>query len=167
MTFPHLLALAAFMLPAYAANMAPPLVRFWKGWNPPLHERLFGSHKTVLGCAAGVAAAVATAWIESLFGAPALALEPGRWLSLGLLLGGGAMAGDATKSFFKRRLGIAPGGRWIPFDQLDFQIGALLFAGHRARLDWLDVAVLLAGGFLGDLAINRLAYRLRLKETPW
>jgi CDP-2,3-bis-(O-geranylgeranyl)-sn-glycerol synthase len=167
MTFSHLLALAAFMLPAYAANMAPPLVRFWKGWNPPLHRGLFGDHKTVLGIVAGVAAAVATAWAESLLGAPALATEPGRWLSLGLLLGAGAMAGDVTKSFFKRRLGIAPGGRWIPFDQLDFQIGALLFAGHRARLDWLDVAVVLAGGFLGDLAVNRLAFRLGLKETPW
>lgn len=167
MTLARLVDLFAFMLPAYTANMAPPFLRAWKGWNPPISRRLLGAHKTVLGVALGVAAAVATAFLESLAGGSRIAVEPERWLSLGLLLGVGALGGDAAKSFFKRRLGIAPGESWIPFDQLDFQVGALLLGGHRARLGAADVAVILLGGFLGDLAINRLAYRLRIKETRW
>jgi CDP-2,3-bis-(O-geranylgeranyl)-sn-glycerol synthase len=163
----HFLALLVFMLPAYAANMAAPFVRFWKGWNPPIDARRLGSHKTVLGFVAGVGAAVLAAFLLSLAGEPALADDPGRWLSFGLLMGLGAMAGDALKSFFKRRLHVAPGRPWVPFDQLDFQVGALLVAGHRGRLQALDVAVILCFGFLADLAVNRLAYRLRIKDTPW
>ncbi|KZC21077.1 MULTISPECIES: hypothetical protein [Rhodanobacter] len=45
----RLLQLAYFMLPAYCTNMAPPFTRYWRGWNRPIHERLLGSHKTVLG----------------------------------------------------------------------------------------------------------------------
>jgi len=53
MTLSRLLALACFMAPAYAANLVPPFVRFWKGWNPPLHLRRLGAHKTVLGVLVG------------------------------------------------------------------------------------------------------------------
>jgi hypothetical protein len=45
----HTLRLLYFMTPAYVANMAPPFVRFWKGWNRPIHVGLFGTHKTVVG----------------------------------------------------------------------------------------------------------------------
>lgn len=37
------------MLPAYLANMTPPLVRFWKGWNRPISRKWLGDHKTVVG----------------------------------------------------------------------------------------------------------------------
>jgi len=40
----------------------------------------------------------------------------------------GALLGDITESFFKRRLGIKRGEDWIPFDQVDFILGALLFS---------------------------------------
>jgi CDP-2,3-bis-(O-geranylgeranyl)-sn-glycerol synthase len=167
MTFSRFLDLLAFMLPAYAANMAPPFLRFWKGWNPPLNRKLLGAHKTVLGIAAGIAVAIAAAFLESLAGGSAVVVDPDRWLSLGFLLGLGAMAGDAAKSFFKRRLGIAPGHPWIPFDQLDFQVGALLLAGHRAAIGAADVLCLLLAGFVGDLLINQIAGRLKVKETVW
>jgi len=32
------------MAPVYVANMAPPCVKFWRGWNRPISERLLGSH---------------------------------------------------------------------------------------------------------------------------
>jgi CDP-2,3-bis-(O-geranylgeranyl)-sn-glycerol synthase len=37
----------------------------------------------------------------------------------------GALFGDITKSFFKRRVGKNRGEDWIPFDQIDFIAGAL------------------------------------------
>jgi CDP-2,3-bis-(O-geranylgeranyl)-sn-glycerol synthase len=40
----------------------------------------------------------------------------------------GALVGDIIESFFKRRIGKDRGQDWIPFDQLDFLVGALLFS---------------------------------------
>jgi CDP-2,3-bis-(O-geranylgeranyl)-sn-glycerol synthase len=40
----------------------------------------------------------------------------------------GALLGDVIESFFKRRIGKDRGQDWIPFDQLDFLIGALTFS---------------------------------------
>lgn len=40
----------------------------------------------------------------------------------------GALLGDIIESFFKRRIGKERGEDWIPFDQLDFVIGALLLS---------------------------------------
>jgi CDP-2,3-bis-(O-geranylgeranyl)-sn-glycerol synthase len=33
------LELLYFMAPAYAANMASPFTRYWRGWNGPLSRR--------------------------------------------------------------------------------------------------------------------------------
>jgi CDP-2,3-bis-(O-geranylgeranyl)-sn-glycerol synthase len=166
-TAARLLALFALLAPAYAANLAPPFVRFWRGWNRPLHRRLLGEHKTVVGTALGLAAALLVAGVESRFGAPTLVAATREWWLHGLLCGVGALGGDAAKSWLKRRRGIPPGGRWVPFDQLDFQVGALVAAGPGAGLTALDVAMVLVLGFLGDLAVNRIAWWLGIKPTPW
>jgi CDP-2,3-bis-(O-geranylgeranyl)-sn-glycerol synthase len=44
------------------------------------------------------------------------------------------MSGDALKSLVKRRVGIAPGAPWIPWDQLDFALGALVLVWGRTAL---------------------------------
>jgi len=163
----RLIDLVTFLAPAYGANMAPPFVRFWKGWNAPLHRRWLGDHKTVLGVVVGLAAALAVAAVQSCCGAPHFPIANRPWWLHGLLCGAGALGGDALKSLFKRRRGIPPGGSWIPFDQLDFQVGALLLAGPGARLAAPDVVVLLAVGFLGALLFSRLAFGLGIKKTKW
>ena len=163
----HLLQLAWFMLPAYAANMAPPFARFWHGWNRPIHAAQLGSHKTVVGVAFGLLASVATAAVQA-------ALDPtmpppiqANWMWTGLGFGGGAMAGDCLKSWFKRRRGIAPGQRWVPFDQLDFVLGALVAVSPVIRLTPGDLATILVVSFVCDIAINQIAYRLGIKSNPW
>ena len=163
----HLLRLAYFMLPAYCANMAPPFVRFWRGWNPPISRRWLGDHKTVVGFLAGVCAGVLATGMQRLLDAPIALVDYRRWLVLGLLFGGGAMLGDALKSFAKRRLRITPGARWIPFDQLDFVLGALILVATQAKLDWVDIALILALSFVADVAVNRLAFRCGIKNSPW
>ena len=40
----------------------------------------------------------------------------------------GALLGDITESFFKRRIGRKQGVDWIPFDQIDFILGALFLS---------------------------------------
>ena len=163
----RVLALLYLMAPAYCANMAPPFVRFWRGWNRPIHEPWFGAHKTVLGFVAGVFTAVAVTGSQALVAAPFALVPYKNWLLLGLSIGVGAMGGDAAKSFFKRRLGIRPGGRWIPFDQLDFAVGALIVLAPAAHLTGLDIVMILVATFVGDIAVNQLAFRLGIKKDPW
>lgn|SRR5450830_524247 len=163
----HLAQLLYLMLPVYLANMAPPFVRFWPGWNPPISVPLLGSHKTVVGFAAGVAVAVAAAFIQSRLRWDGSLLSPGHWLAAGFAAGFGAMAGDSLKSFFKRRLGIAPGQRWIPFDQLDFILGGLVALSFFVRLDWIDIALICAISFVGDVLVNQLSFYLGIRETRW
>ena len=163
----HLLQLAYLMLPAYAANMAPPFTRFWTGWNRPIQGAALGSHKTVVGVAVGIAAAVLTSAIQAAIQSASPLLDYSHWPWLGLGFGFGAMAGDCLKSYFKRRRRIAPGRPWIPFDQLDFVVGALLVVGPFTSLDFRDVILILAMSFAGDLVVNRFAYRFGIKSSPW
>jgi CDP-2,3-bis-(O-geranylgeranyl)-sn-glycerol synthase len=153
------------MLPAYAANMAPPFVRYWKGWNPPIARRALGSHKTVLGVAAGVCAAVLVTLIQSRIAWDGSLVAYDAWL--GLRFGVGAKAGDSAKSFLKRRVGIPPGARWVPFDQLDFVVGALVLTASRASLSWLDVTLILAVTAAGHVLVNHLGYWLGIRDTKW
>ena len=162
-----LASLAYVMAPAYVANMAPPFTRYWRGWNPPISRRWLGDHKTVVGFAAGVAAGVLTAWVQSRLPGPRGTWASADWLAVGLALGFGAMAGDSVKSFAKRRVGIAPGGRWMPADQLDYVTGALLLGWPWLRLDGGDAVAILVMTFAGTLGVNRLAFRLGVKETAW
>jgi len=162
----RLVELLYFMLPAYLANMAPPFVRFWRGWNHPINRRWLGDHKTVLGFGAGVVTALATTFIQSRVPGLGLLWPAEHWLTLGFGFGVGAMGGDCFKSFLKRRRGIAPGRAWIPMDQLDFVVGALILTLPWVHWRWSDVAVILIVSFLGDLVVNQLAFRLRIRSTP-
>jgi CDP-2,3-bis-(O-geranylgeranyl)-sn-glycerol synthase len=155
------------MAPAYLANMTPPFAKYWKGWNPPISRRWLGGHKTVVGFAAGMIIAVATAWAQSAIGWSGGLIAYDSWPLVGLALGGGALAGDAVKSFFKRRRGISPGEPWVPADQVDFLVGALVFAAPWARLGVDDIVAILAVSFLGDIAVNHAAYLLGIRGSRW
>ena len=68
----RILQLMYFMLPAYLANMTPPFVRFWRGWNRPISRRWLGDHKTVIGFIGGMIVALAVAFcpMHSVSGTP-------------------------------------------------------------------------------------------------
>jgi CDP-2,3-bis-(O-geranylgeranyl)-sn-glycerol synthase len=163
----QLMSLLYFMAPAYLANMAPPFMRFWKGWNRPIHARLLGTHKTVLGFVLGVAVALLVTAAQAALALPVSRIDYRWWPLAGLGFGVGAMAGDAVKSLFKRRRGVAPGKPWMPWDQLDFVIGALLLVGVPGGLSGAEVSLILIVTFVGDLAVNRLAFRIGIKDSPW
>lgn len=117
-------------LPAMIANMAPVFATKYNiiPWlNRPLDfgiqwkgARLLGAHKTIRGIIIAVCAGAITGSVE----AAAMHQKISFGFFIGAVFGFGAMAGDAMKSFFKRRLRIASGVSWIPFDQIDFVIGA-------------------------------------------
>jgi len=156
-----------FMAPAYAANMAPPFVRYWRGWNRPISRRWLGAHKTVLGFALGVLAAVTTTFIQSRIAWDGALVAAGHWAALGLRFGVGAMIGDIAKSFAKRRAGVAPGDRWIPWDQVDFVLGALALVWGAAALSGADVVTIVLLSVAGHGLVNHLGYWLGIRDVKW
>ncbi len=167
-----------FILPAYFANSAPVIagggtpIDFGK--KMPDGEPIFGPGKTWRGGAFGIASGVFIAWVQtriqahfdlSGFGLIAMSLE------LGILLGTGAIIGDVVKSFFKRRFKIARGAEWPLLDQLDFIVGALLFAtlseSASAYLNWKMVVFLLVFTPITHRAANIFAFKTHLKKVPW
>jgi CDP-2,3-bis-(O-geranylgeranyl)-sn-glycerol synthase len=164
--------------PAYAADVAPVLAKgFFESLAKPLDggctfrgRPIFGSHKTWRGLFIGVAAGIAAYELQVLLYDTGLRdfalLDYRRHPFLpGFLMGFGAIAGDAIKSFFKRQVGIAPGASWIGFDQLDFFFGASLLLSIVQPLPFLPWLAVLPIVLLCDMAVCVLAYWLGLKEA--
>lgn len=161
----RILQLVYFAAPAYLANMAPPFVKYWRGWNRPINARWLGSHKTVVGFGIGVLAALVTTLIQSRIQWRGGLLGYDDWAVLGLRFGAGAMAGDSLKSLVKRRLGIPPGRPWVPADQVDSTVGALVLVWGRVTLSWIDVALVLAFGLIGHFVVTRIGYWLGVRDV--
>ncbi|MBU2561993.1 MAG: CDP-2,3-bis-(O-geranylgeranyl)-sn-glycerol synthase [Nanoarchaeota archaeon] len=170
------------LLPALLANMAPPLfkkMRFldypvdfgakWKG------KPLFGSHKTYRGLFFGIIAAIITSYVQSvLFSssgwlrqASLIDYSAHNFVILGVLLGFGALFGDIVKSFFKRRVNVKPGRPWIPFDQLDFVVGALLFLAFVYVPSWKVVLFLLVVVPILHILTNHIGFYLGINKSKW
>jgi CDP-2,3-bis-(O-geranylgeranyl)-sn-glycerol synthase len=111
-----------FFLPAGFANMAPVLVKKLPILNIPISKKYLGLHKTYRGFLFGVLFALLITWLQN------------RDLIIGLLMGFGALFGDSAKSFFKRRAGVKAGKDWIPFDQIDWILGAFLFVAFYEKI---------------------------------
>lgn len=176
MSWPAYIAeLTYFMLPAYAANMAPILSRKFKH-NLPLDfnlkfqgKRLLGSHKTVLGSIFGVVSAVIITFLQhSIFTKTGFGLiDYSEWLRIGLLFGAGAIFGDVAKSFFKRRFNILPGKSWFPFDQIDFVVGALLSVSFAYFPGWFESLIIIIISGLGHIIVNHSAFYLKIRKEKW
>lgn len=140
-----------FLAPAGFAILIPDIFGHFD-WVKPLNKpidfnkeyrgkRIFGDHKTFRGFIFGTIAAIIATYIQhklsgrdpfdtySIFNYSDLF----KSLLLGGLMGFGALAGDSIKSFFKRQVNIAPGDSMFIFDQIDFIIGAFVFALPVAR----------------------------------
>ena len=120
-----------FFLPAYVANMAPVLSRKIPLFATPVSVHYFGDHKTWRGLIVAPLAGTLVFYIQQVaynagFTQMALVQYSDFPFYFGTLLGAGAILGDLLKSYYKRQAGIAPGIPWIPWDQLDFVMGALV-----------------------------------------
>lgn len=173
-----------FMLPAYIANMAPVIFQWIPMGRGPIDsgktwrgKRIFGDHKTWRGIVVGILLAITTIFLQLwLFEIPFFQnisliiypmLTPSPLIIIGFLVGFGAMAGDLLKSFFKRQLGIPSGKPWIPFDQLDFVIGALIAVSIFYVPPTLHIFIIIILTPFLHLFINLIAYGLKLKKVWW
>ncbi len=158
----YLIIVQAFwiVIPIYVANASAVIVGggtpidFGKKWKDG--RRILGDGKTwrglfsgtFLGMTAGFGLTVAASYLSaSGYGFLGLTDFEG-FPSMILILFSlcfGALLGDVIESFFKRRIGRDRGQDWIPFDQLDFIVGALIFSFlisellyvlHLASIQW-------------------------------
>ncbi|HSX24775.1 MAG TPA: CDP-archaeol synthase [Candidatus Andersenbacteria bacterium] len=158
-------------LPAMIANMAPIFAAKWNVF-PRLNRaldfgvsiqgiRLLGSHKTIRGFLAAIFAGSITGGIEATYMQQELLFG----FLIGALVGFGAIMGDAIKSFFKRRLHIAPGSSFIPFDQIDFVIGATVVEIFfiPISLEQFITAIICIG--FASYIVSSIAIALHFKKT--
>ena len=137
------------VIPIYVANASAVIVGggtpidFGKTWNDG--RRILGDGKTwrglfagtFLGMTAGFGLAVVASYLStSEYNFLHLTNFEGFPVMILILfsLCFGALLGDVIESFFKRRIGKDRGQDWIPFDQLDFIVGALLFSFLASEL---------------------------------
>jgi CDP-2,3-bis-(O-geranylgeranyl)-sn-glycerol synthase len=168
-----------FFVPAYLANMSPVLIRgHWEMLAKPLDagrslggKRIFGDHKIWRGVIAALLTGVAAYEAQRLLYVHGVGTDLGAFdysahpVVPGLLMGLGAMVGDAVKSFFKRRVGIAPGASWPVFDQIDFLIGAYVFVVPVFAPPPAAVAACVPVVMAGAIATTIVGYGLGLKEA--
>jgi CDP-2,3-bis-(O-geranylgeranyl)-sn-glycerol synthase len=152
-----------FIFPAYCANAAPVI---FGGGLPvdagrlfPDGKPIFGSHKTVRGLLAGLIVGTLVGFAQQFvpFGQQSA--------SLGFTLSLGALVGDLMDSFMKRRLGLTPGSPVPLADQLDFILGAFLFAaaiGQSPPISWILIILVVTPPI--HLLTNFVAYLLGAKN---
>jgi CDP-2,3-bis-(O-geranylgeranyl)-sn-glycerol synthase len=184
------------IIPVYVANASAVVVGggtpidFGKTWNDG--RRILGDGKTwrglfsgtFLGMTAGFGLTVAASYLStSEYAFLNLTNFGGFPLMIPILfsLCFGALLGDIIESFFKRRIGKDRGQDWIPFDQLDFLVGAivlsfliseLLFLMHFSSESWFFSSLtiwhilflLLITPFI-HITSNVLLRRIRKKNT--
>lgn len=130
-------------------------------------KRIFGDNKTWRGFFFGWAVGLLVGAIEGVvFGFNQFPILFSVLTPLGALLG------DLTGAFFKRRLNIAPGGLLPVVDQIDFVVGAVVFSLPLVLtgvigLSWEAVAIALLITPPIHLFTNFCAYKLKLKKHPW
>ncbi|MBD3304465.1 CDP-archaeol synthase [Candidatus Woesearchaeota archaeon] len=165
-----------FFLPAGIANMAPvlfkwvPFLDYPVDFNVKLRNKpLFGRNKTFRGFAASIILAIIIVYIQKTLYARTEYLafvdySAVNVLLLGFLMGFGALLGDLVESFFKRRLSIAPGKNWVPFDQIDWILGAVACVYFYVDISWsLVLAAFVIFGLLHPV-INLVGYFLHFKK---
>ncbi len=161
-----------FFLPAYFANMAPLLFKWVPFLDKPIHQKLFGAHKTWRGIVAAAIIGTLAFWLQQYLytvGFQQFALIDYADFSvwLGFFLGLGAILGDLVKSYYKRKDKIAPGEPWIPFDQLDFVVGGIIgsFFIYVPAAE-VVVTLLIVSPFL-HIAATRVGYWLGIRKEKW
>ncbi|OQX00813.1 hypothetical protein BWK69_00700 [Candidatus Parcubacteria bacterium A4] len=189
--FVFILSCLYFFLPAYVANMAPPLMRrtglfrfLYKavdGGGKFMGFPIFGDHKTWLGIISSLVAGTMIAGLQfwlyqfSFFEKVSfLNYEHINILFFGFMMSLGMVFGDLIFSFIKRRINLRPGAPFIPFDQTNYVLGACLILSPLWIFDKdfsnIDLGVWLTLLFLTlflHIVINRIGYELGLHKAKW
>lgn len=154
-----------FALPGYIANICPGLARAVPGGTVPVSKKYLGPNKTIAAVPAALVGAGIVAYLQSF-------LQYGEtypevsWTMLTICFGFGAPLGDWAKSFAKRRLGIAPGGKWW-IEKIDFLVMSFLFLTLFAGLQPLEYYLVPICFYLVVHGPgNKISYTLGWRNSP-
>jgi CDP-2,3-bis-(O-geranylgeranyl)-sn-glycerol synthase len=178
-----ILAYLYFMLPGILANMMPVLMKnhwAWLAYPVDFNQKWFdgknllGDHKTWRGLISGTGASiiiVATQkWLMQYEAFEAISMFPydqhSAWL-VGFLIGFGALFGDMVKSFIKRRIGIEPGKKFMPWDQIDAAVGAIALVSIIWPVGWWRSSTLIATTFVLHILVRNIGYYLKVNKERW
>ncbi|MGB9979833.1 CDP-2,3-bis-(O-geranylgeranyl)-sn-glycerol synthase [Methanobacterium sp.] len=174
-----------FMLPAYLANVSALVFGGGKpldfGRNFRDGRRIIGNGVTwkgtiigtLIGSIIGIIQGSVAVYYGNVFNLiPGIMIIQGpiptsilQGAIIGLFLGGGALIGDAAGSFIKRRIGIER-GKAAPFlDQLDFVVGALVFASLIVFIPLDMIIIILIISIVLHLLTNMIAYLIGMKDV--
>lgn len=153
-----------FMLPAYLANVTA--LAF--GGGKPLdfnHQfpdggRILGNGVTWRGTIIGTLIGTTVGLFQGIISGNII-----QGILLGFCLGGGALIGDACGSFIKRRLKLERGKPAPILDQLDFVVGALVFASLIVVIPVELIVVIVVISVFLHLGANIIAYLLGMKNV--
>jgi CDP-2,3-bis-(O-geranylgeranyl)-sn-glycerol synthase len=171
-----LLRCAWYLLPMGFANIAPVLFRNRFSWLAIPVDRyignrgVFGSHKTIRGLLVAVLCGLVGFWWQQLVSALPRVSALGFFsyadmtLWFGVCAGLGAILGDLVRSAVKRRVGIRPGGRFVPFDQIDYVLGGVLLTLPFFQPSLQIVLGVFVAGFLLHVATSIIGYGLGMKR---
>ena len=181
-----ILSILYFFLPAYIANMTPPLAKklhILEFLNKPIDNNkklnnlpILGSHKTWRGAILEIVNGLIVVYIQLwLYQFPLferlslLNYQTSNIFLLGFLLASGAVLGDLLSAFLKRRLRLKPGARFMPLDQTNYVIGAylLLFPFPNLTIRLFSWIILFFLTFFLHIGINLIGYYLGLHHAKW
>lgn len=168
-----------FFLPAYFANMTPPLAKKANIFNflaKPIDgnrkfrgKPLFGAHKTWRGAILAIIVGILTSLLQKLLYRYSffkkisfLDYSQINIFLFGFLISCGEVFGDLFFAFIKRRLNLPPGAPFIPFDQTNYVLGSAIFLipFHIPFSVWV---FLFFATFFLHLAVKYLGYLLKIE----
>lgn len=173
-----------FLIPAMWSNMAPvwaAKIKIFDRLNRPIDrgvkiggQPLFGKNKTYRGFAAGVILALIASLLQYLISEKFVLVDNLEltqldlidYISIGFLLGFGALFGDLMASFFKRRLLIPAGSTWFPLDQIDYILGALLLTSTFMSFNISQYATAVFIGLFMHILVNYLGWKVGMRKHP-
>ncbi|MCZ2846220.1 MAG: CDP-archaeol synthase, partial [Candidatus Bathyarchaeota archaeon] len=133
---------------------------------------VLGDHKTWRGIIAGITMGMSVTYIQrwlyqcSFFEENSLiAYDKINIFIFGFLLSLGTVFGDLFFAFLKRRQNLPPGAPWIPFDQINYVVGAFVLLTPYLTIDIIYWTTILLITFLLHLVINYIGYRLGISRA--
>ncbi len=118
-------------------------------------QPLLGRSKTIRGVVLSLLATTACA--------PLLGLAP----TIGLVVAAAAMTGDLLSSFAKRRLRLAPSSMALGLDQIPESILPAIAGRWVLPITVADILCVTVLFLVGELALSRLLYKLRIRDRPY
>jgi uncharacterized membrane protein YczE len=161
----HVLAVVQLLILLTLANGSPVIARLIlrEHFSSPLDfgctfidgKPLFGPSKTVRGALIAI--------IVTGVGAALLGLGS----AIGVLIGSAAMVGDLLSSFLKRRLGWPASSKATGLDQIPESLLPVLASRQAFSLSTVEILVVCAIFFGGEILLSRLLYRFHVRERPY